>query len=166
LLRRPGCGDAATDRATRALTSPFVLARCPLASRAVVHSESAAFARLRAPATFTIAMRAHAVRATFSKPNGYCSITHDRDRSSGFTPPGPGLLAPMFCGAASGYSKTREPQAERRREQAARAGLETAGDQTCPVNGVSPRLVTTVWLIANRLTAAHRSTRTRSSACS
>jgi hypothetical protein len=31
----------------------------------------------------------------------------------------------MFYGAASGYSKTREPQAERRREQAARA-LETA----------------------------------------
>jgi hypothetical protein len=29
------------------------------------------------------------------------------------------VLAPMFCGAASGYSKTREPQAERRREQAA-----------------------------------------------
>jgi hypothetical protein len=28
------------------------------------------------------------------------------------------LLAPMFCGAANGYSKTREPQAERRREQA------------------------------------------------
>jgi hypothetical protein len=42
----------------------------------------------------------------------------------------------MFCGAANGYSKTREPQAERRRERALFTSFETASSFS--ITNISP----------------------------